>query len=651
MKKNDWALIISVIIYSFLFYEQSAGLNFLLFNISIVGLLLFRIKELIKSKMWLLVVSGAILSSFLIFMYSSALAIWANLFSLIILSALSFNPKISFLTAIFQTICNVGASLVFVILDWIDRKSKNIVTEEKRPFYVKLFLIVIPFLIAVVFFLFYQSANPLFYDFTKDINLDWISIGWIFFTLGGFFLMYGFFNVRRLRSIGDMDVNTPLTLTIENTSKKSFFSNIMRIDTENLSGIILFSMLNILLLIVNGLDLNYLWFDGKLPEGINHKGFVHDGVGVLITSIVVAILIILFYFRGSINFYEKNKWIRIMTYFWIAQNIFMIFSTAYRNNMYIQESGLSYKKIGVYVYLILTVIGLVTTFIKVYKFKTNWYLFKINATVYYVFLVLGGIPNWDVIITDYNIKKHTVENKELEKYFLLDLSYKNLPQLISLPDSIKSKEDENARNYYNYTRSVYYQNFKSDLDKKLFNFLSDYSEMEWKSYCVEKRRTYNDLLPLFDKINVLDLSGWYKAKSLKGIYVLHNLKELNLSNNYFSDMAEIAEFKKLEKLNLSSNGLDSLKKLPLLPNLKTLDLSNNSLTDLRGIERLMRLEVLDLSGYSLRVKNYKPLLALKNLKIIYLNDYSNNYTNNDLKALQELLPNVQIINNALNQNK
>jgi len=303
----------------------------------------------------------------------------------------------------------------------------------------------------------------------------------------------------------------------------------------------------------------------------------------------------------------------------------------------------------VYVYLILTVIGLITTFIKVYKLKTNWYLFKTNATIYYTFLVLGSIPNWDVLITDYNIKKHLVEKKELEKYFLLDLSYKNLPQLISLPDSIKSKDDENARNYYNYSRNVYYKNFKSDLDEKLFKFLNEFSKLEWQSYCIEKKRTYDDLQPSFDKINVLDLSGMYNVKSLKCIYALRNLKELNISNNYFKNLNELGRFKNLVTLNLSANGLDSLVDLPVLPDLKALDLSNNHLNDLRGIEKLTRLEVLNFSGFTLRLKNYKPLLALKNLKIIYLNDYLNDSTKKEINLLKEMLPNVQIINNTLSQ--
>ena len=459
MKKNDWALIISVLLYSILFYKQTAGINFLLFNTALLGLLLYRNKQLLKSKVWLSLAGSAIISSFFIYVYGSSLAIIANIFSLFILSALSVNVRTSFLTGLFLSV----------------------------------FLFIIPLLIAIVFFLFYQNANPLFYDFTKNINLDFISIGWIFFTYSGLLLLYGFFHNGILPFIIEKDQNASLELSPEIASRKNFLSELMRTDTENISGIVLFAMLNLLLLLVNILDLNYLWFDGTLPKGINHKAFVHDGIGTLITSIIVAIMILLFYFRGELNYYKNNKWLRALAFAWIVQNAFMIFSTAYRNNMYIQESGLSYKKIGVYVYLILTLIGLITTFIKVFKLKTNWYLFRVNAAVYFYILILSCMFNWDTIITNFNIKKHDVEHKKLEKYLLLDLSFKNLPQLLALPDSLASKDDFEARDYYNSLRGTEYYNFKSGLSLKLYTFLNEYSGMEWPSSNSEKKRVYEEL--------------------------------------------------------------------------------------------------------------------------------------------------------------
>lgn len=645
MKKNDWAIIISVMLYSILFYDQTAGINFLIFNLSLVGILLYRNKELIKNKVWLSVAIGTIASSFFIFMYGSALAIWANVFSLLILSALSINPKTSFLTGIFLTSCSTSSSCVFMFIDWVNRKSSQIVGVYHRPFYVKVFLIIIPFFIAILFFFFYQSSNPLFYDFTKKINLDFISIGWILFTLGGLALLYGFFHNRVLPGISDKDELASLNLTPEIASRKSFLNGLLRIDNENLSGIILFLMLNSLLLIVNILDVNYFLFDGKLPKGINHKAFVHDGIGTLITSIVVAITIILFYFRGELNFYKQSKWLRIMAICWIIQNVFMIFSTTYRNNLYIEESGISYKKIGVYVYLFLALIGLITTLLKVVKLKTNWYLFRMNASVYYYFLVISCFFNWDVIITDFNIKKYTDKHKKLEKYLLLDLSYKNLPQLLTLPDSAANKDDYNARDYYNFSRGTYYNDFKTGLAKKLYDFMKEYEQLEWQSFCSEKTRTYTDILAIKDKVESLEFKYNY-TQTLKPLRIFNNLRSLNIQNSNLTDLSELQLFPKLEKLNLRGSQIDTLVEMPAFKSLRELDLGNNNITDLTPLQKLKNLEVLDVSGESNRFKSYAPLLALKKLKVLYIGKI----TPEELKEVHQTFPNVKIEANIITNN-
>lgn len=637
MKRNDWALLISVFLYSWLFYDQSAGINFFIFNISVVGLLLYRDNSLGKNMTWLSVATGALISSFFIFMYSSPLAIIANILSLAILSALSIDPKTSFLTSIFLTLCSTGSSMVFMFLDWVELKSKKIEGIYKRPFYVKLFLILIPFLIALLFFFFYQTANPLFYDLTKDINLDFISIGWIFFTLSGLLLMYGFYNNNKLKGLVNVDKNASLDLSPEIASRKNFLNGLMRLDTENISGLILFGMLNILLITVNILDLNYLWFDGTLPEGIKHKEFVHDGIGTLITSIIVAILIILFYFRGELNYYQKNKGIRYMAYLWIAQNAFMLFSTAYRNNMYIQESGLSYKKIGVYVYLLLTLVGLLTTFVKVWKLKTNWYLFRVNSAIYFYVLILSCVPNWDIFITDYNIKKHMEEKKDLEKYLLLDLSFKNLPQLMSLPDSLASKDDLKARDYYYSLRGVYYTDFKSGLHNKLFTFMDDMNEEEWQSTCSEKERVHEEVLKMRGQVTELRLNNLQK-RSLRPLQPFDNVRELKLSGAYGLDLNELKIFPRLEELDLSSGSLDTLDQLPVFVNLKTLNLANNNLQDISQLRKFRNLRVLDLSGYN-NIRNFSPLLGLKELKELKIG----NITPEGLSTLKNHLPNTNII--------
>ena len=613
MKKIDWALLISVTMYSFLFYKQSAGINFFIFNLTLVSMLIFIQPQLIKNKVWLSVAICALLSSFFIFIYGSALAITANVFSLFILSAISINTATSFLTGIFLTVCAIASSCVFMFIDWANKKKQQLTEQYHRPLYVKIFLLLIPFLIVIVFFLLYQSSNPLFYELTKEIDLSFISIGWMFFTLGGLLLLYGFFYNRILPGVASRDANSSLTLTPEIAAQKGFLKGGMNIDTKNSSGVILLCMLNILLLLVNCLDINYFLFNGKLPEGVDHKAFVHDGIGTLITSIVIAISIILFYFSGELNFYKKSRWLKIMAFIWIAQNVFMVFSTAYRNGLYISESGLSYKKIGVYVYLLLTFIGLATTFIKVWKLRTNWYLFRVNSAVYFYLLVFSCVFNWDVIITDFNIKKHDVENKKLEKYFLLDLSYKNLPQLISLPDSVASVDDMKARDYYNESRGTYYTTFKTGLSGKLYSFMNDYYQLKWQSECIEKNRVYKALIARKDEITELNLEGYYHyLRTLKPLEKFDNIRTLNLSGNNLKDVRELTMFRKLDTLYLNYNRLDSVFYFPVMPRLTVLYLKSCGLDKIDFLSKQVALRELDLSGNY--IMDYSPLYNLKNLR-------------------------------------
>ncbi len=627
MKKNDWILLISTLTYSYLFYEEAAGLNFLIFNLVLIGCLFIKNKDSVKNKSWLTAAIGSVISSACIMYYSSPLAILTNIFSLALLSVFSFAPGTSVFTSLFLTAASIGTAPVMMFIDWVQR-SKNSQQKSSRSF-VGVIMTILVLLIVVLFFFMYQSSNPLFKDFTKDINLDFISWGWIFFTLGGFLLLYGFYYYKRLSSISDFDTGLSNILEQNSDPEKGFINRILKQDIEFISGMVLFGILNLMLLIVNVLDLNYLWFDGKLPEGIQHKEFVHDGVGVLITSLICAILILLFYFRGRLNFFSKNKFLKLLAYAWIIQNMFMIFSNAYRNNMYIEEAGISYKKIGVYVYLGLTLIGLITTYIKVARLKSNMFLFRVNPWCYYVILVLSCLFNWDVYITNFNINKALTQNKKLEKYYLVDLSFKNLPQLLVLNDSIKNYDDYDARDYYYSLRGTYFTSFKSALDIKLYSFLKETQDLNWKSYCSEKNRVRQELADLNEKklIKRLDLSGNTIYNSLEPIKSLNNLENLSLNNDYFDKLGDLSAFPHLKTLSLLTNKIDSLDKLPLLNDLIDLQMSGNSISILSGLKNAPNLQTLDVS--SNRITDLSSLPSLK--KLSHLNLSTNNIT--DFSAL------------------
>ena len=83
MKTNDYLLLIATGAYSFLFYQQNAGINFLIFNIVLLAILVIKNKKLLSYNKWLWSASLCLISAGCIFFHSSALSIIGNIFSFI----------------------------------------------------------------------------------------------------------------------------------------------------------------------------------------------------------------------------------------------------------------------------------------------------------------------------------------------------------------------------------------------------------------------------------------------------------------------------------------------------------------------------------------------------------------------------------------
>lgn len=640
MKKNDWILLASVATYSYLFYNQNAGINWLVFNAILITLLLSRNKEVYKTKSWLLAATGSIISAICITYYGNGLSIVANIISLGILSAYSINAKTSVILSFLFSCYSVAASSVFMIIDSITRNKNKSELTEAKPVSVKLMLYLVPLLIAIVFFFMYKAANPVFDNYTKKINLDFITIGWFFFTLGGLFLMYGFFYHKTIKSLERKDQNAPNSLYPEMIDNTSTLKRFLTIDNEKLSGIILFLLLNTLLLSVNIIDVHFLWFDGVLPKELSYSAFVHQGTGALIASIIIAILVILYYFRGELNFHPQNKVIKLLAFLWVIQNAFMIISTAYRNNLYINEYSLTYKRIGVYVWLLLVLIGLITTFIKILKAKSNWYLFRTNGWMFYFVLLASCFINWDVLVSDFNIHQAEQKHKALDVFYLTNLSEKNIPQLLSLHDSTKAAVIDEYNNERNLEYSYSAEYYKPQLHYKLYCFLDEMQQHQWQSFCVEKTRVLREIEFMKKNITEINLQNYYKT-SLKPLATLEHLNNLNFSNNLLTDFNELKLFPALETLNLNSNSLDSIKTFPTMKNLKSLSLAYNRISDVSMLKNAPNLTSLDLSGnLSLDLK------TLPQFKQLHTLSFNSNFIT-DLKPLLGL-PELKELNMAGN---
>ena len=101
------------------------------------------------------------------------------------------------------------------------------------------------------------------------------------------------------------------TDNLSRVRKRSFPFKFPALNYELRSGILLLLMLNALILLVNLLDIYWVWFNFEW-EGQYLKQFVHEGTYLLILSIFISIALVLFFFRGNMNFYKKKQVVKIV---------------------------------------------------------------------------------------------------------------------------------------------------------------------------------------------------------------------------------------------------------------------------------------------------------------------------------------------------
>src|SRR5690606_11936437 len=135
-----------------------------------------------------------------------------------------------------------------------------------------------------------------------------------------------------------------------------------------------------------------------------------------------AILIILFYFKSVFNFDSKAKTLRNLTFVWMGLNFLLILSTLLKTLNYIDIFGLTFKRIGVIVFLSLCVTGLIYTYLKIKNKKTNSYLFSKLLKVGFMVLIIGSWINFSWLVTKYN----TTFQQQTDLYYLRGLKYNNL---------------------------------------------------------------------------------------------------------------------------------------------------------------------------------------------------------------------------------
>jgi hypothetical protein len=391
-----------------------------------------------------------------------------------------------------------------------------------QPIFKNIKYVAIPILLLLIFGSIYSAANESFGNYMELIltNIgNFIELVFNFFfsdvtfmrllfflfglTVSGALLLYykndslkdfegslveKLFRIRKARKNGFFDLSTSHNQTPFIKRK------MLGLKVESVIGILSFSALNILIFSLNLLDFSTLWL-GKTGENINYSAELHDGTNALIFSIVMAMMVILYFFRGNLNFYKKNKIIQLLAYLWIVQNAFLVASVFLRDYHYMDMHGLTYKRIGVLVFLLLCIIGLITVYIKVKQQKTLFYLLKANGLMWYVLLLFFSCFNWDVIILSFNIAhqfKVAADVPHVQK-----MSDKIIPVLHRNRAQLKAQISKEGQ--YNSSRQAIITKADAEteldrmLDWKISSFTERWEKTSWLSWNYRDWQTYQYL--------------------------------------------------------------------------------------------------------------------------------------------------------------
>lgn len=281
--------------------------------------------------------------------------------------------------------------------EWLPKRNVPGLWQKTLAFFL------IPLILVSVFFGVYSAGSDHFAGLFTNVEIDINFWQLICMVVLGFFIAFNYWNYAVEKLIYKSNPILDNDFKVRDRSLKPTYS-FLDLDAERMSGVISFFTLNILLVFFI-ITYNYEQFyeTAKTPGLLSEE--THERVNAVILSIIMAILVIMFYFKSGFNFDPKAGLMKILAKSWIVLNAVLVISAMMKNSEYIINYGFTYKRLGVYVFLVLSLVGLITAFIKIQLKKRNAFLFNTMAWYFYATILICSYINWGGIITAENMKR------------------------------------------------------------------------------------------------------------------------------------------------------------------------------------------------------------------------------------------------------
>jgi hypothetical protein len=493
-------LALSALLSDYLFWEETGGINVLVYMVFLVGAhlaLLPRYAPVRRTAAFWVAVGGCLASGGLVAWYGSAAAGLAALASGLLLVGLVNQSQLRLVSSALLTALLGVLPAVQLVASGLG--VPNGLDDRLRRVWYYGKLLGLPLLALGVFQSLFAIANPHYAALSAAAwealtgglarLLAAVSVPHLLFlglcvvgsvgalvTVPVHYLLdyegrFGEFVRRQRDRVASFGVRQPDFTASRHSA--------LALRKEWLAAVVSFDLLNALLLVVNVVDVQWLWFGFEPAPGFDLTQFVHEGTYVLIFSILLAAGIMLWFFRRNLNFYRPGlPLLRWGATLWVVQNAVLAVSVGLRNYYYIAATELAYKRIGVYGFLLLTLFGLGTVLLKIWQRRSAFGLVRLNSWAAYAVLLLLAAGNWEIWIAEYNLQPRFAR---LNIGFLLEMPSRVLPVLAereALIDEAKElvAEDDNGY-FYTTTREAAHR----QLHARLAGFRREYSQRHWQS--------------------------------------------------------------------------------------------------------------------------------------------------------------------------
>ncbi len=439
-----------ITIFVLLFFKAATpGLNWFIYSAT-AAITVFLLVPKTAIKDYIIPAVGLVISGLSVFIHSNALGIIATLLSFGYLGISLIIPKIDPFIGAITGIANYLMSPIGVLIRFFQKVGQK--SGRFRGFFGSL---IIPGILILFFGILYYKSSPSFTQLLDKISWDNVP-QFIFTVILGVFsasiLFYGF----APQSFNDMYQN------LSNKSPKVSAS----LGGNDLSRSWQLGVwtLVVLLSIVVITDFQQR-ITGLTADDFTFASHLHQGVYASIFSIICAGVLSVI----TSNYLNSNhtKSIRVGNYVFIVLNVIFVLQNMVRNYDYVMQYSLTSKRLIIFIYLIMCLIGLAITAYTIYKNKSIGFLYKTNAFNIYIVVVMCTLFNWSKIITSYNVNNPYGSNKEVDFDYLFSLDRSNTPILNRHIDKMSKDELQRLEDRNRYNSTYYESDFREYiLDKK-----------------------------------------------------------------------------------------------------------------------------------------------------------------------------------------